>query len=194
MKSNSTPEGQGRPLSGLLAVAMLALLSAMTATELSALPDDRNQPIQIQAGSADRDAKTGITTYSGNVEIHQGSIRIAADTVVLHSENDELTSMVATGKPATYSQQLSEEDGKVDAQAGQIHYDVPKDLLVLEGNGSLKQNGGSISGEHIEYDVKAENVRARAAENGSSDNSKRITVVIPPNKKIQTSAPESAAQ
>lgn len=161
-------------------ITMTFLLSAGQAL---ALPDDRNKPIEIQANTAERNAKTGVTTYTGNVDIRQGSIHIAADTVVLNSKNDELTDITATGKPATYSQQLTGAEDTVDAKASKIHFDVAKDLLTLQGNGSLKQKGGSISGEQIEYDIKSERVRAQAAEAGSRDNSKRITVVIPPSKK-----------
>jgi lipopolysaccharide export system protein LptA len=159
---------------------------ALTAVGVNALPNDRSQPIEIQANSAERDAKTGVTTYSGNVDIKQGSIHISAATVVLNSKNNELTEINASGAPATYNQQLTGPDDVVDAKANSIHFDVAKDLIVLQGNGSLKQQSGSISGDRIEYDLKTERVRARAAESGSADNNKRITVVIPPSKKTAT--------
>ena len=175
---------------------LLVLLLTLGTTGALALPDDRNQPIEIQANSAERNAKTGVTTYTGNVDIRQGSIHIAADTVVLHSSNDELTRIDATGNQATYTQQLSGPDDTVDARANTLRYLVSEDKLLLEGNGSLKQQGGSISGERIEYDVKAEHVRAQAAERGSADNGKRITVIIPPAKKKpadSTSASDSSS-
>lgn len=157
------------------------------------LPDDRNQPIEIQANSAERNAKTGVTTYSGNVDVSQGSIRIAAETVILYSKNNELTKINATGNPATYSQQLTGPDDTVNAKANKIDFDVNNDLITLTGNGSLKQQGGSISGERIEYDVKSERVKAQAAEPGSKDSSKRITVVIPPGNKKADEANASSS-
>lgn len=55
-----------------------ALTTGVLATNLAhALPDDRTKPIEIQANSAERDAKTGVTTYTGNVDIQQGSIHIS---------------------------------------------------------------------------------------------------------------------
>lgn len=163
---------------------LLAIVAMVATSTAMALPDDRNQPIEIQANSAERDAKSGVTTYSGNVDIRQGSIHISADTVVLNSnKNNELTQITANGKPATYTQQLSGPNDIVDAKASKIHFDVAKDLITLLGNGTLKQQGGSITGERIEYDIKTERVRAQAAESGSTDNSRRITVIIPPGKK-----------
>jgi lipopolysaccharide export system protein LptA len=162
---------------------LIAIASALSAGWIHALPDDRSKPIEIQANSAERDSKTGVTTYIGNVDIQQGSIHISANTVVLDSKNNELTQINAIGSPATYTQQLTGPDDTVDARANKIHFNVAKDLITLQGNGALKQQSGSITGEHIEYDIKAERVKAQAAEPGSSDNGKRITVIIPANKK-----------
>lgn len=167
-----------KPLARLVVVAVTVAAGAV-----SALPDDRSKPIEIQANAAERDARSGVTTYTGNVDIRQGSIHVAADSVVLNSKNNELTEIIATGKPATYSQQLSGADDIVDARASKIRFDITRDLITLQGNGMLKQKGGSISGEYIEYDTKTERVKATAAEAGSADNGRRITVVIPPGKK-----------
>lgn len=167
------------------ASSALAVSAVLTTGWVHALPDDRSKPIEIQANSAERDAKTGITTYTGNVDIRQGSIHIAAGSVVLNSKNNELTEINASGSPATYKQQLTGPDDTVNAQANNIHFDVAKDLVTLLGNSSLKQQSGNISGERIEYDIKTERVKAQAAEAGSADNTRRITVVIPPSPKTK---------
>jgi lipopolysaccharide export system protein LptA len=176
------------------AARLITIATALTAGWAHALPDDRSKPIEIQANSAERDAKTGVTTYTGNVDIQQGSIHISANTVVLDSKNNELTQINATGNPATYRQQLTGPDDVVDAAANKIHFDVAKDLITLLGNGSLKQQSGNISGERIEYDIKSERVRAQAAEAGSADNSKRITVIIPPSKKTSSNTTSSTKE
>ena len=159
---------------------------ALAAGCVFALPDDRNKPIEIQANSAERDAKTGITTYKGNVDVQQGSIHISADTVVLNSTNNKLTRIHATGSPATYHQQLTGPKDVVDAQALNIYFDVAKDLITLQDSASLKQASGSIKGDRIEYDTKSERVKAQASKSGSNDNSKRITVIIPPSTNNKT--------
>ncbi|HNE26669.1 MAG TPA: lipopolysaccharide transport periplasmic protein LptA [Pseudomonadales bacterium] len=156
-----------------------------------ALPDDRSKPIEIQANSAERDAKTGITTYTGNVDVQQGSIHISASVVVLNSSNNKLTKIHATGSPATYHQQLTGPKDVVDAQALHIYFDVAKDLITLQDNASLKQASGSIKGDRIEYDTKAERVKAQATRSGSNDNSQRITVIIPPATNDQNSTTHS---
>lgn len=174
-----------------IAIASILTTSALAINLAHALPDDRSKPIEIQANSAERDAKTGVTTYTGNVDIQQGSIHISASKVILDSKNNALTEINASGAPATYHQQLTGPSDVVDAQASTIHFNVAKDLITLQGNSSLKQQSGNISGDRIEYDIKTERVRAQAAESGSADNNRRITVIIPPAK--QTSSDNKIA-
>lgn len=162
-------------------VKLIATGFVFVASTVFALPDDRSKPIEIQANSAERDAKTGITTYTGNVDVQQGSIHITANTVVLNSDkNNKLTKIHATGSPATYHQQLTGPKDVVDAQGINIYFDVSKNLLTLQDNASLKQQSGSIKGDRIEYDTKSERVKAQSSRSGSNDNSQRITVIIPP--------------
>ncbi len=176
-------------------LAKLTALGLAFATScVFALPDDRSKPIEIQANSAERDAKTGITTYTGNVDVQQGSIHISANTVVLNSANNKLTKIHATGSPATYHQQLTGPKDVVDAQAINIYFDVAKNLITLQDSATLKQNSGSIKGNRIEYDTKAERVKAQASTSGSNDNSQRITVIIPPSTSEQTPASNSKAK
>jgi lipopolysaccharide export system protein LptA len=47
-----------------------------------ALPSDRNQPISLVADRATYNDKTGITTYTGNVVIEQGTMKLQADSIV----------------------------------------------------------------------------------------------------------------
>ena len=112
-------------------LARLTILGiAFIGNSVLALPDDRSKPIEIQADSAERDAKTGVTTYSGNVDVQQGSIHIVASKVVLNSANDKLTKIHAIGSPATYHQQLTGPSDVVDAQALNIYFDADKRSLI----------------------------------------------------------------
>lgn len=164
-------------------VCLVTISLLLLPTTVLSLPEDSSQPIEIQANSAERDAKTGVTTYTGNVDIHQGSIHISASTVTLKTDdNDELSTVIANGGPARYEQDITGPDDKVKAQGNRINYKVQEDVMILEQNASLEQKGSRIQGERIEYDVKSERVKASAGQPGTSDNSKRISVTIPPSK------------
>jgi lipopolysaccharide export system protein LptA len=89
-----------------LAFSIAALCTAASAW---ALNSDKNQPINIQSDHGDFLSNTstnnGTGTYTGNVVITQGSIRITADKAVLHMSNGEIQTADITGTPATFQQQ-----------------------------------------------------------------------------------------
>ena len=62
------------------------LVTIILTVSLSAqgLPEDSKQPIKIESDSAESNQSTGLTEYSGNVFIRQGSMAINADKVTLY--------------------------------------------------------------------------------------------------------------
>ena len=65
----------------------------------AAPPEDRTQPIHLEASRGQLDQKTGISVYEGNVVITQGSMRLTADTVTIHVKDNNFQRMEATGAP-----------------------------------------------------------------------------------------------
>ncbi|MCR6650651.1 MAG: lipopolysaccharide transport periplasmic protein LptA [Cellvibrionaceae bacterium] len=159
-----------------LAVCLLAGPHAL------ALPSDRNQAITIHSDSAERDEIKGTTTYSGNVVMQQGSMRIDAEEVVIVNDKSKVTQIVATGKPARYQQKPSEEEGPVIAQANRLEYNIAQDTLHLIENALLQQEGTSLSGNHIDYDVKKSVVKAGS----DASQNERVKMVIPARSLKQT--------
>ncbi len=93
------------------AIALILLLTG--AGWVNALPDDRDQPIHITADQALRDEKKGMTVYSGNVHMSQGSLRISADKITIFHSTEELDRVIAEGSPATLQQQPDPDKGPV---------------------------------------------------------------------------------
>ncbi len=89
-------------------VSLIALLAlGAVPTLASALPTDRDQPLQVAADSASFNEKTGIATYRGSVVIRQGTLEVRADEVVITVDKEgNVSTTVATGKPARYQQQV----------------------------------------------------------------------------------------
>ena len=98
--SNYSPEGGGQRVSGWRApVAIATLLAGLLPAGASfALPEDRDQPIQITADTAIRDEKQGVTVYTGNVHMIQGSLDIVADTITIFHETAQADKIAAEGK------------------------------------------------------------------------------------------------
>lgn len=167
----------------LLATAVTAWLNAPLAL---ALPEDRSQPIEVTADSAEQDERAGTTTYTGRVQIVQGSIRIDADKVVLKSQNGKLSQIAATGGPATFQQQPDSEKGLIKARGTHLDYNVADDHIVLQQEASLEQDGSIVNGDRIDYYVSQRLVKASAA---PDEPQKRVRVVIPPEAGTPTPAP-----
>jgi lipopolysaccharide export system protein LptA len=142
------------------------------------LPQDKNEAIRGSANNLVVDQKNGIATYTGAVEIQQGSLLIAAETIVIHTNPDSsVKKMVATGSPATFKQQPELAQGPITASAHSITYTPGEEHLLLVENASLEQDGSIMSGPTIDYDLIKEIMKA-SSENGNDK--KRIQIVIPP--------------
>lgn len=164
-----------RQTGNLVAAAWLAL----TAHTAAALPDDRHQAIEIQSREAIREEAKGLTVYSGDVLIKQGSIEITADKVTVESQGNKVVRIVCIGKPARYQQRPEPDSSLVIAQGNTIRYDLETDMVLLLINASLVQEEATLSGERIEYDLKQEVIRAQG---GSESGNERIRMVIPPSQ------------
>lgn len=164
--------------------ALNALLSVVLGTlsaPLWALASDKDQPIHISSDSAERNEKKGITTYTGSVQMEQGTLRIDADKVVIHSINNEISKIVATGKPAEYRQKPSPQKQMVIAKGDTIEYMLDAEKLYLINNASLRQNDGTLmTGKRIDYDIKESLVKAESSK--TNTNNDRIHMVIQPKR------------
>lgn len=169
--------------------ALLCLLGGLfTGAQVLALPSDRNATITVEADRAQINEKTGITDYQGSVIIKQGTMLIEAEQVTIHSTDGQANKIICIGEPAHYQQQPNPEDGLVNAYANTIKYFLDTENITLIKNASLEQQGSTLKGDHINYDLKAELVEAR----GSNNSQERVHMVIPasPTSTDQQTAPE----
>jgi lipopolysaccharide export system protein LptA len=144
-----------------------------------ALESDRDQPIEIESDRAEFHELEGYTIYSGNVRLSQGSILLEAAEISIYFENGEVYRLVATGDRAYYEQLPAEDEGKVVAQANTIEYLLQGDLINLVQNASLTQDGATLNGELITYDVRNHLLRANNRSTQESTESGRVRVTIP---------------
>lgn len=167
-------------------VIAFCLLASATAV---ALPDDREKTISIESDSAERNEKTGLTVYRGNVIISQGSILIEADEITLHYQDKKISRIECTGTPASYQQRPEVEGQLLIAKAEHIDYLLAKDQIILKRNAVLSRNGTIIKGDSIDYDINNETWKAKGNDLGEQ---KRIQLVIPPSVQESTSTDETA--
>ena len=126
--------------SGLLSVTLFVLACIWTG-HAAALSSDREQPIELEADSAHIDERTGVSVYTGNVKLTQGSTRLLADRLTVERGEDG-NRVVAEGQPATFSQQPDDKPKPVEGLAKTI--DSSLDSLTLrvdEPSGWLERAG-----------------------------------------------------
>ncbi len=154
---------------------------------LYALPEDRNQPIQLEADRGQLDQKTGTSIYEGNVVIIQGSMHLNSDTATVYTQNGQFQRIEAFGKPAAWRYKPSADKEELHGTGLRVDYDVTKDLMSMTGNARVTQGNDVYTGDYIEYETKTDLVRAR----GEKGN--RIQIVIQPKSPVagSSSAPKS---
>lgn len=161
--------------------------------QVGALSTDKDQPIEIEADAAELDDKTGITVYTGNVVVIQGSMHLNGNKLTI-TYNDDNTLKAATmiGKPATFRQMPDDQDqGEIDGKGIKIDYHASDNLLVMTEDAELTQNGKLFKAYKIEYDTEKSKMLARKAQAGektpsgktAKSDSGRIKVILPPKKK-----------
>lgn len=157
----------------------LYLCLSASSSFVFALPDDAEQDLLLESESLEYNEGKGTITYSGSVVMQQGSMLIKANRVVIHGNINQATKVTANGEPAHFEQTPEIDAIPVTAQANRLEYKVSDKSLLLQGDASLHQEGTSLSGNLIEYDVKNSVVRAKSNDQHSNEK-QRVRMIIPP--------------
>ncbi|CCJ72801.1 LptA, protein essential for LPS transport across the periplasm [Cronobacter condimenti 1330] len=142
-----------------------------------ALTGDTEQLIHIESDQQSLDMQGNVVTFTGNVVVTQGTIKINADKVVVTRPAGEKGKEVIDGygKPATFYQM--QDNGKpVKGHASTMHYELQNDFVVLTGDAYLEQLDSNIKGDKITYLVKEQKMQA------FSEKGKRVTTVLVPSQ------------
>lgn len=147
------------------------LLLSWTAT---ALEDDFNQQIIVDADRQEVNIKENRVTFYTNVVVTQGSIKMRADELsVIGSEEKGSEVMIAKGQPATFYQML--DSGKpIEAEANEVRYDLKTQTLTLSTNAQLKQEESLVKGSMIKYSIDKQEMVAQG------DGNSRVTTIFLP--------------
>ncbi len=156
-----------------LKLALILLLPALAL----ALPEDRDQPINLEADQAQLDQKTGTSIYEGNVIVTQGSMRLTADTAKIYVTEGTFQRMEATGKPSSFRYKPSVDKEEINGVGEQVEYDVTTAKIIVTTNARFTQGGDVFTGHRVEYDLSTDVVKANSKEGG------RINFTIQPKPK-----------
>ena len=166
---------------------LLGLGAALGSAGAWALPDDREQPIRVQADSAELDDRQGVAVYHGNVIITQGSMKITGDRVTItQTASGDIDVFTSVGQPAYYEQRPAADKDLVKAYGLTIQYFAANERIVLLDQAKVVQEGNTFEGEKIVYDTRRQIVNAgRATNTDVSTPRPRVDMVIQPRKREQ---------
>ncbi len=151
---------------------VVGLLAAMDA---HALREDRSKPIRISANTVTVDQKAGVTRYQGGVVMQQGSLRIAADRVVIRYEQGEIETLSAFGNPVTFRQR-DDKQQEIKGSAARLQYSAADRILHLYERVALQQGDDVLHSPVLHYDLANNRLEAEG------DPKSRVYSVIQPRK------------
>ena len=155
-----------------LSTLLLVLLPAMATGQSG----DRSQPIQIEADQATLDENTGVSIYTGNLRLSQGTRKLSGDRMTVSLEDDAVDKVVLTGTPASYSQRPEGEDTDQQAEAGRIEYQAGSQRMILQRNARIwRDESEEFSSNRIVINLRDNTVNA-----GSDTPDGRVRIILQP--------------
>lgn len=143
------------PFRAFLFVCLLGLVPAVVAAQqatvaFGGLKQDTTLPVEVQADQLTVNQADGTATFTGNVLVGQGEMRIAAATVRV--EYDEAGKAIMKLHASGGVTLASNSDA---AEAREAEYTIATGLVVMEGDVLLTQGQSAIAGQKLVIDLKA---------------------------------------
>jgi len=165
--------GRVYPWFCLLFLFIMALLDSPSA---HALKGDADQPINIRARSVEANEKTGVSVYSGNVVMTQGSLTIEADRLEVILRDRQTDLVRATGKPVRMRARTDAGEN-VRARADRAEYHSKARKIDFFGDVELRRDGDVFAGAVVHYSLENETFTAEGGDGG------QVSATIQPAKK-----------
>ena len=163
----------------MIRIAHLTLIAALTTPSwCQALSSDRDKPMMIEADRVELDDATGVSVYTGNVKVTQGTLVLTGDRMTVHSKGDNVEKVLMDGSPATYKQRPDGKEHDVHAKSKHMEYYVNPERVILTEQAEVDQAGDVLRSERIVYDVVNDQVNA-----GTDKPNERVIITIQPKPK-----------
>lgn len=171
---------------------LLACLLLCCAPASFAERADRDKPIHLEADQVLIDDVKQISTFTGNVQMIQGTMLLRGDKLVVVQDKDGFRHGTVYGRTASFRQKRDGLDEYVEGYGERIEYDVNTETVDFYVQARVKRNLDEVRGEHITYNSKTETFQV----NGIGQNSEprprqRVRAVLQPKPKPDTATPPS---
>lgn len=164
---------------------------------------DRSKPMVVEADrDGTIDTQRGVTVFSGNALISQGTMLIRADRVEVRDPPGGARTALAVGtpaKPATFRQKRDGVDEYMEAQAERIEYDGATDTLRFTGQAALRRlRAGNVVdetlGSVITWDNRSETLTVQGGAPTATNPSGRVRATFGPAAPKAASAPAARTE
>jgi lipopolysaccharide export system protein LptA len=141
-----------------------------------ALSTDKDQPLDLEADSAEIDEGRGMSIYTGNVIAIQGSMRLESDRLVVFHTGTKAERLEAEGQPARFQQLADDSPEPVKARARKLEYRFDSEELLLTGDAVVLQGKDTFKSDRITYDRVRSLVKGGLAAQGKE----RVRITVDP--------------
>ncbi len=159
-------------------IKLVSLLLVLLPRAGLALSTDSNQPMLIEANSAELDDKNGVSIYRGNVKVTQGTLVLTGETMTVYNSGNDISKVIMEGDPATYRQRPDGKEQDINASARKMEYFKNPDKVILTSDAKVEQEGDILRSEHIVYDIDNDQVTA-----GGDNPNHRVRITLQPKNK-----------
>lgn len=136
-------------------------------------------PFSISADKAEAselDFSASNWDFSGAVVIRGDGASILAEKARLEFRDHRLRNTRASGAPATFEREQTEDFRAISGDARTIEYDHEQQILVLSGDARLLDGTNEVSGSRLIYRVAEDRVMAGSDDGGEQ----RVRITITP--------------
>ena len=151
-------------LAGIVALSCGA--AAAQTVAFGGIKADTGAPVEVTADTLKVDQATGQATFTGNVLIGQGPMRLSAKAVTVRygqGGQQQIEALTASGGVTLVN-------GTDAAEASEAVYDVAGGTIILSGDAIVTQGKDVLAGDRIEVNLR----------NGSASVAGRVRTVLQP--------------
>ncbi len=140
---------------------------------------DREKPLHIEADQVLVDDAQKINTFTGKVQMTQGTMLIRGDRIVVTEDAEGFQHATAYGNTASFRQKREGLDEYVEGYGERIVHDARAETVDFYVRARVVRNMDEVSGEHITYSQKTEIFRVNS-DGGSNAKPTRVRAILQP--------------
>jgi len=140
----------------LSAVILLAPISvaAQSSLAFSGLRHDSSLPVELTADRLNLNQSAGTALYSGDVKVAQGTLRLAADKLLVEYQASG-GSVTGTVRQMTASGDVTLTNGAEAAEGSKAIYVIETGMVTMTGDVLLTQGQNALAGETLTIDLNS---------------------------------------